>query len=397
MQTKAETLFEPDPGASRPLAGLRVISMAGQYPGPYATMVMSDLGADVIMVERPGTGDPGRQFEAFFDALNRGKRSVTLDLKSTGGAAALKQLVSTADIVLEGFRPGTAARLGIGWEDLRAVNPALIYVSISGFGQDGPYRLRPAHDLSFQAAAGLLEKAEVPWRLTDPLAIADLSSGLFAVIGCLSALRRRGMTGVGTYIDVAMMDSLVSLMSTNIHPVANGLDNPWIEAEPGYGLYETKDGRITLSLSYEDWFWRSACEAMGLDDLAPLKAEQRRADQETIRARIQERLHTETSEHWSRVFTEADVPFALVASAADVVRDPQVMARGMLTSGQETDGVRYVRQPLLFDGQASGPRDVAPALGVDTVAVLTGAGIDPAQIDQLAPHPRDHDSKGSST
>lgn len=388
---------EPDPGISRPLSGLRIISMAEQYPGPYATLVMSDLGADVIMVERPGTGDPARQFGPFFDSLNRGKRSVALDLKSSQAVAALKQLVSTADIFLEGFRPGTAARLGIGWEDLRAVNPGLVYVSISGFGQDGPYRLRPAHDLSYQAAAGLLEQAEVPWRLTDPLAIADLSSGLFALVGCLSGIRQRDLTGQGTYVDVAMMDSLVSLMSTNIVPVANGVDNPWFEDEPGYGLYETKDGRITLSLSYEDWFWKSACEALGLDDLSELTAEQRRADGLVIRERIQERFRSETSEHWSRVFETLDVPYALVATASDVTADPQVEARGMLTSGQETGGMRYVRQPLMFDGHAFGPQNVSPALGADTVAVLREAGVDPADIDRLVHRAGDHRTKGSNS
>ena len=145
-----------DSDAARPLAGMRVVSMAEQYPGPYATMIMSDLGAEVVIVERPGTGDPARQFPPFFAALNRGKRSVAIDMKTSEGVAALRRLVANADIFLEGFRPGTADRLGIGWEELRAVNDALVYVSISGFGQDGPYRLRPAHDLSYQAAAGLL-------------------------------------------------------------------------------------------------------------------------------------------------------------------------------------------------------------------------------------------------
>ncbi|MEP9362142.1 CaiB/BaiF CoA-transferase family protein [Nocardioides sp. CN2-186] len=370
-------------GSTRPLAGLRVVSMAEQYPGPYAGMVMSDLGADVIMVERPGTGDPARQFGPFFAALNRGKRSVALDLKSDDGIAALTTLVSDADIFLEGFRPGTAARLGIGWEQLREVNPALIYVSISGFGQDGPYRLRPAHDLSYQAAAGLLAKAEVPWRLTDPLAVADLSSGLFAIIGCLSALRHRELSGEGSYVDVAMMDSLISLMSTNIHPVANRIDNRWIEDEPGYGLYETSNGRITLSLSYEDWFWKSACEALGLDDLSHLTADARRRDQQAIRRRMQEQLRTQTSEHWSEIFEAADVPFAVVATVEDVVRDPHVRARGMLTSGEHTDGVRHIRQPLTIDGQGSGPRTGVPQLGADTEAVLGEVGVDRDRIDRL--------------
>lgn len=373
-----------DPAAARPLTGLRVISMAEQYPGPYATMVMADLGADVVMVERPGAGDPARQFPAFFAALNRGKRSVTIDMKKLDGVSALKRLVTSADIFLEGFRPGTAARLGIGWDDLHEINPALVYVSISGFGQDGPYRLRPAHDLSYQAAAGLLANAEVPWRLTDPLAIADLSSGMFAIIGCLSALRHRDNTGQGTYVDVSMMDSLVSLMSTNLHAPANGLDNPWIENEPGYGVYETLDGLITLSLSYEDWFWTSACNALELDDLAHLTADARRLDHEAIRGRVQERMRAHTSSHWTRAFTKADVPFAVVATPGDVVTDPQVEARGLLTSGEETGGVRFVRQPLMFNGHGSGPRTGVPDLGADSATVLTDAGVDPDKVGSLA-------------
>ncbi|MDF1705945.1 MAG: CaiB/BaiF CoA-transferase family protein [Aeromicrobium sp.] len=359
---------------ARPLAGLRVVSMAEQYPGPYATMIMSDLGADVIIVERPGAGDPARQFPPFFAALNRGKRSVAIDMKKPEGVAALRRLVASADIFLEGFRPGTADRLGIGWEDLRAVNDALVYVSISGFGQDGPYRLRPAHDLSYQAAAGLLGKVETPWRLSDPLATADLSSGLFAVVGCLSALRQRDSTGQGSYIDVAMMDSLVALMATNLHPAANGIDHVWIEDEPGYGVYATLDGHITLSLSYEDWFWASTCITLELPDLASLTADQRRGDSEAIRARLQERLLTNSNGHWARLFAETDVPFAVVATVDDVVKDPQVVARGMIAP-VDSDGVRYVRQPLTIDGRRSGPLTGVPQVGGDSVSILAEAGL----------------------
>ena len=371
-----------DSDAARPLAGMRVVSMAEQYPGPYATMIMSDLGAEVVIVERRGTGDPARQFPPFFAALNRGKRSVAIDMKTSEGVAALRRLVANADIFLEGFRPGTADRLGIGWEELRAVNDALVYVSISGFGQDGPYRLRPAHDLSYQAAAGLLGENETPWRLTDPLATADLSSGLFAVIGCLSALRHRDSTGQGSYIDVAMMDSLIALMATNLHPAANGIERVWIEDEPGYGIYATLDGHISLSLSYEDWFWDSTCATLELPELVSLTAEQRRADSAAIRARLQERLLTNSNDHWARLFAETDVPFAVVATVDDVVADPQVAARGMITAADGA-GARYVRQPLTINGRGSGPLTGVPQVGGDSVSVLAEAGLDQAEIGRL--------------
>ena len=189
--------------APLPLAGVRVISLAQQYPGPFATMVLADLGADVVLVERPGTGDPARAFPGFFHALARGKRSVALDLKCDAGRAAMRQLIAGAGVLLEGFRPGTMTRLGLGPEVLLHDQPGLVYVSISGFGQTGPHRARPGHDLTYQAEAGMLYEhlPPSPPPRAPALALGDLSAGMFAVQAVLLGLVGQSRTGRGGYYD----------------------------------------------------------------------------------------------------------------------------------------------------------------------------------------------------
>ena len=198
--------------APRPLDGLRVVSMAEQYPGPFCTMMLSDFGADVIQVERPDGGDPARFLPSFFEAINRGKRSLALDIKSADGRDRLLELIDRADVFLEGFRPGKLARLGLDWPTLSARNPRLIYCSISGFGQTGPYRDRPAHDLTYQGLGGALNE-----RLTGEVTgappeflMGDTCSALYAAIGILTALQGRERTGRGTYVDVAMSDTVTA-------------------------------------------------------------------------------------------------------------------------------------------------------------------------------------------
>ncbi|MGB3864596.1 MAG: CaiB/BaiF CoA-transferase family protein, partial [Xanthobacteraceae bacterium] len=271
---------------SLPLAGIRVVSLAEQYPGPYATLLLSDLGAEVILVERPGVGDPARQFPPFHAALNRGKQSVALDLKSSEGKRDLRRLVASADVLMEGYRPGTMARLGFGYEAMAALNPRLVYVSISGFGQDGPYRDRPAHDISYQALAGFLYRHAEQGSVEDPggIAVGDLSSGMFAAVGTLAALLERGRTGKGKYVDVSMTDGLVSWMSVMLGPVMNGAPLADIGAEPAYGVFKCADGRLlTLSIAHEDWFWRPLCELLGMHAAAGFNRGERVARGEVLR------------------------------------------------------------------------------------------------------------------
>ncbi|HTK62543.1 MAG TPA: CaiB/BaiF CoA-transferase family protein [Pseudonocardia sp.] len=407
--------------APRPLAGYRVLSLAEQYPGPFATLLLSDLGADVVQVERPGGGDPARRYPAFHAALNRGKRSAAIDLKHPDGVAAVRALAARADVLLEGFRPGVMDRLGLGAQQLTGGNPGLVYVSVSGFGQTGPYRDRPAHDLSYQAMTGLLDIGvlEAGRRDTGPLdagpldtgppdagpldtgpldagpldaaalpdalpvlSLADLTSGLFAAIAALTGLAgRAGNGGRGGHYDVSMFDSLVSLMTTHLVPAANSAASETLGDDPGYGCYPTGDGRwLSLSIAFEDHFWHALCGVLDLPGYATLGGATRVERRAELRAAIAGALGSRPLAEWETELAAAGVPFGAVRTPAELLGDPHLRARGMLTRVSEEI---HLRQPLVIDGHAPGPRTGCPGLGEHTEAVLAEAGLEPAQVAAL--------------
>ena len=372
-----------------PLTGVMVLSMAEQYPGPYATLLLADLGADVILVERPGAGDPSRQFPAFHEALNRNKRSITLDLKSSEGREVFLKVAASADVILEGFRPGVVDRLGVGYDAVRERNPGIVFVSITGFGQDGPLRDRPAHDVSYQAMAGMLYE-----RLTgDPgaapsVAVGDLSSGMFAAVATLTGLVSRDRTGEGCAVDVSMTDGLMSWMTTYLFAAANGFDEPGVPPrEPAYGLFRTSDGGvISLSVAHEDWFWRPLVAAMGLDELADVTAAERRERYEELRRRIAEVMSSRPRDTWEKLLDNAGVPFGPVLDLDEVIDHPHTRERGLLVD-VPGDGGReartHVRQPLQFRGVPSRLTRHVPSLGQDTAEVLRSAGLSDQEVDSL--------------
>lgn len=358
------------------LDGIRIVSLAEQYPGPYATLLMADLGADVILVERPGIGDPARQFPAFHAALNRNKRSVALDLKADGDKQRFRDLVASADVLLEGFRPGTMQRLGLGYEAMASINPRLVYASISGFGQTGPYRDRPAHDLSYQALAGFLhaQAATRSTQLPSDIAVGDLSSGMFAALGVLAALLARARTGKGAYIDVSMTDGLVSWMSVMVGPAMNGEPLADIAAEPAYGLFECQDGKLlSLSIAHEDWFWRPLCTLIGMEDVADLKRAQRTRREVELVARIGKAIAAAPRAQWADKLDAAGIPWGPVSAIDEVAADPHFIERGLFSDVADGDGRRrrYVAQPLIIDGHHPGPTRGVPGLGEHTEEVLS--------------------------
>jgi crotonobetainyl-CoA:carnitine CoA-transferase CaiB-like acyl-CoA transferase len=371
-----------------PLAGIRVVSLAEQFPGPFATLLMSDLGADVIQVERPNGGDPSRAFPGHYDALNRGKRSVALDLKDADGADAFRRLVGHADVLLEGFRPGVLSRLGFGPDELLRRHPRLVYVSVSGFGQQSPLRNHPAHDLSFQAMAGLLDAGE-----TQPhppvLALADLSAGMFAAFAALTGIVAAQNTGRGGHYDVAMLDTLLTLAATRLAPAANGQPPDTLGLDPGYGLFATSDGEwISLSIAFEDHFWKALCVALGLPEIGGIPAAKRIEERERLRGQIAARILASPADHWDKVLVGAGVPYGRVSALADVLADPNTMARKVIQSIATPDGERsFVRQPLIVNGVPHGPRRGTARLGEHTAEVLTEVGVPPELVDRLVATP----------
>lgn len=365
--------------------------MAEQYPGPYSTLLLADLGADIILVERPDGGDPARLGGDHFNALSRNKRSITIDLRTEKGREICYRLAEHSDVFMEGFRPGVAKRLGVDYESIKKVNPRIIYCSISGYGQDGPYHDWPAHDLTYQAMAGLLANLIPTGNFSGSpgVAIGDLSSGMFATIGVLAALMARERLGIGQYVDVSMRDGLISWMTV---PLAIYLKNDvgaevrGARGEPGYGVFTTKDGKyLTLSIAYEDHFWRNLCHAIGQDNLAELPGAKRRERREELRTMLAEVLSTRPRDEWVNLLTAADVPCGPVSTFEEVVTDPQVIHRSMITEFTSPAGekVRQVAHPLKFSEQATEIRWLAPSLGEHTNEILESLGYSEADIKEL--------------
>lgn len=359
-----------------PLAGVVVLSLAEQLPGPYATLLMADLGADVILVERPGVGDPARAFPHFFSAISRNKRSVCLNLKSPGDKARFDALVARADVVLEGYAPGTAARLGIDYEALKQVNSRLIYASISGFGQTGPYHDRPAHDISYQAVAGALaDQALQPGR-TPLVPLGDMSAAMFAAYSVVAALYGREKNGAGTYIDVSMADGLVSWMTPALVPALNRGRQIDVTDSPAYGTFACADGRVlSLSVAHEDSFWRRLCVAVGLPELAELDHAGRVEQTAALRTRLAERIGARNLIDWQIAFDQNGVPWSPVNSIDQVIEDPHFHNRGLFEPVPRADGrvELHVRQPVKFSAYPPRPLRPAPDLGEHNPQILDRA------------------------
>ncbi len=345
--------------------GVRVLSLAEQLPGPFATMLLADFGADVVLVERPAGGDPARSFPAAFASMARNKRSISLDLKSDAGRIQLEALARTADVVIEGFRPGVMDRLGLGHAALVKLNPRLVYASISGFGQTGPYRDRTAHDLSCQGLAGHLAGA-VP---TVPY--GDLAGAMFAAFSIASALFARERTGHGTSIDISMADSLASWMTPFLGPAMNGHPPLDLHAEPGYGLFTCCDGKVlSLSIAHEDHFWQALCRVLNLPEVAGLGARDRAAQSAELRGRIAAILSGKDRATWGASLDMAGIPWSPVHDVNAVVEDPHFQARGLFARLPGGDGTWFVQQPVRFGRYATALRQGAPALGQHTREVL---------------------------
>lgn len=357
--------------ATPPLAGIRILSLAEQWPGPFATLLLADMGADVILVERPSGGDPSRRFPGLFSALNRNKRSVVLDLKSDRGREDFLTLVDTADVVVEGFRPGAMDRLGLGADGLRARKPSLVFVSISSFGQTGPRAAVAGHDLSIQAAAGMINVPpgdEAGFAL-PMLPLADISAAMFGALAVVTALFARSRTGQGTRVDVSMLDSLVAWMAPFIVPPMNGLPiRPLPPKDPGYGLFGTADGRqITLSIAGEDHMWRALCQLLALPEFGELTEAQRSERAADIDFVLRASIKRHPLDWLCQRLEEEGIAFGPVNHVAKLTQDPQILARNMVVG---FEGARFIRQPLVFDGAESNIARSVPELGQHTEEVL---------------------------
>jgi crotonobetainyl-CoA:carnitine CoA-transferase CaiB-like acyl-CoA transferase len=373
-----------------PLTGVRVLDLSRLLPGPFATMILAGLGAEVIKVEDLEGGDYLRwvpPLEAgtsvMFTALNRGKRSLRLDLKSARGRELFLELAASSHVLLESFRPGVMDRLGLSPASLHERNPRLVICSISGFGQDGPDRLRAGHDLNYLARAGVL--AGGGGRGGEPVVpgaqMADLGGGgLGAVVAILAALRRAERTGAGSHCDVSMLDGMLSWMSPQLAAARTGSTTAASDmmldgGRPCYRVYRCADGWITVA-ALEPKFWNRLCELVGAPDLrdAGLATGDagRRAGE-----RLESVFATRTRGQWRAIFGEEDVCCEPVLSLAEALDDPQVRHRA------QHDGGAPAWFPVRVDAGAHGPLGPAPGYGADSRALLAELGVSDAEYDHL--------------
>ena len=364
---------------SLPLAGVRVLELAAAAPGPYCGLLLAQLGADVIKVEPPG-GESIRGVAAYFAYFNASKRSIALDLKQPGDRAILRALARRSDVVTEGWRPGVAARLGADYASLSAENPGLVYVAISGFGQDGPYQQRAGHDVNYLAIGGLLGlQAQLDGEARLPqVLLSDLASGLFAAMAACAGLAERARTGRGRYVDLSMADTAASWLGLALAREAYGApETPNTSHLPHYALFTTADGQqVSLGIVREQHFWAALCDRLELPELRDLDgaARQERADE--LRARLAAVFRTRSAEHWESLLAGVAVPFARVRAPVETLSDPQFARRRLFEPLPSPSGRPHYLPFLPFRLDDRQPGRPAPALDQHRAEILAELGLD---------------------
>jgi len=370
-----------------PLSGIRVITVEEKLPVTFCSMILGDLGADVIIIERPGIGNPARKLPNFLAITNRNKRSVTIDLKKDKGKECFIRLAQRSEIIIECMRPGVVKRLGIDYENIKAFNPSIIYCSVSGYGQDGPYKNWPGHDISYQGLTGMLtlspcDQDGIP--LPSGVPIADLSAGMFAAIGILSSLFNRNELK-DQYIDISMADGLIYWMSIFLGQhfkgkvMAPGLD------EPGYGIYRTSDGMITLSIAHEDYFWFNLCNSLNIEKFAKLTRRDRLTKKEELKKLLEMEFNRRTTKETIRLLTKANVPCAPIFNLSDITQDKHFIQRGMIVEIEDHKGGRekQISNPIMFSGKRPPIRRLPPGLGEHNEEILKDLNYSEMEIKQL--------------
>lgn len=388
---------------SGPLAGIKVLELARTLAGPYCSMLLADMGAEVLKVEQPGIGDETRGYtppamageSCYYLSLNKNKKGITLNLKTEEGKRIVKELVKEADVLVENFRTGTMEKMGLGYDVLKEINPRLVYCAVSGFGRTGPMKDEPAYDLVMQAFGGLMSVTGEPDRppVKVGFSIVDLTTGMYACIGVLLALWAREKTGRGQFVEASLLESIVSLqtylaqgvMATGTVPGRLGSGHPNLAP---YQVFETKDSYVIIAVP-NDWLWRKMCDALGLDDLKEhpkfaVNANRVKHRTELIQL-MTEFTRSKTTEEISKRLKEAGVPGGPINNIAEVLAEPQVIHRGMIQEVEHpTIGtLKMLGIPVKLSETPGSVRMAPPTLGQNNTEVLSRLGYTAEEIAAL--------------
>jgi CoA:oxalate CoA-transferase len=392
----------PAPEGRAPLSGVRVLDLTTFLSGPFATEILGDLGADIIKLESP-EGDPSRAIppyfvggdSAYYLAHNRNKRSIAVDLKTAPGLRVALDLVAASDVVIENFRPGVAARLGLDARALRAARPPLIWASISGFGQQGPWRDRPAYDIVVQALSGVMSLTGHPEGPPARLGIpaGDLVAGMYTAIATLAALYSREQTGTGATIDVSMLDGQLSMLSYQavyamVSGITPGPQGSRHDSIPTYRTFAAGDKRDVVVAANTERMWRGLCEVLGVAhlvaDLRFRDGPSRLANETELAPLLEEAFKNRPAAEWADLLAAAGVPVAMVKNVPEALADARGSGRDMVVDLAGPDGtlVGTVGSPMLLDGVPR-PHRYPPAFGGDTEAILAELGYTADRIEGL--------------
>ncbi|PTQ88294.1 crotonobetainyl-CoA:carnitine CoA-transferase CaiB-like acyl-CoA transferase [Agitococcus lubricus] len=379
------------------LTGLKVLDFSGLLPAPFGTRILADLGADVLRVEAPTRPDMVRVMPPFDNnglsaahgALNRNKQSIAIDLKTPEGIEIIKALVKDYDIVVEQFRPNVMTRLGIGYEQLKAINPKLIYCAVTGYGQDGVYKNRAGHDLNYLAIAGVLDYTGRANAGPVPLPIqaADVTGGMYAVIGILSAVIHRQHTGQGQFVDISLTDAAFSLQALTAPPalMANIQPKPETDTLNGgtfYDCYQTADGRYLSIAGLEPQFFMAFAQSIHRPDLIPLSIRQDEEAVTIVKTAIREAIITKTFAEWQAIFAPIEACVEPVLSFAEACEHPQLQARQMVVNvpngyGQQQ---KQIATPIVLSESPARYEMAGCQLGAHTQEILSKYGFTQQQI-----------------
>jgi crotonobetainyl-CoA:carnitine CoA-transferase CaiB-like acyl-CoA transferase len=387
-------------GSGSALQGLLVLDLTRVLSGPFATMTLADLGADVVKVEQPGQGDDTRQWgppfqggeAAYFLSVNRNKRSLAVDLKSAEGLLAVRELALTADVLVENFRPGTAERLGLGYEELSKTNPGLIYASISGYGQTGPDSGRAGYDAIAQARSGIMSVTGEPDGPPVRVGVssADLVAGMWATIGILAALHEKQRSGLGQWVDISLLDGSVSWLTyvSSGYFASGEIPRRYGSAHPTiapYQAFPTADGFVMVAVG-NDGLWRRFAAALDRQDLISDERfatnPSRVAHRDILIPLIERSMIGRTTADWVKLLDQAGVPVGPIQTVDEALSDPQVLARGMVAELQHpTAGpLRVVGCPIRLTRTPATVRTAPPMLGQHTDDILAGLGFSGTRI-----------------